>query len=214
MTVASTPLRILGRANSFNVRKVLWLCDEIGLDFTREDYGRGFRPTNTPEFLRLNPTGQVPVVIDGDLVLRESNTILRYLAAKHRAEELYPTDPAARAGIEQWMDWIAYDVTHSLRGAFLGGQLQEPPWNNPWFVEQGRKDLTAQMRLLDRHLAATGPYVNGAAFTLADIPMGLVVNRWFRIAGLDRPALDGLSAYYELLTERPAYRRHGRNGLP
>jgi glutathione S-transferase len=44
--------------------------------------------------------------------------------------------------------------------------------------------------------------------------MGLVVNRWFSIAGLDRPALDGLSAYYELLTERPAYRRHGRNGLP
>jgi len=214
MTVAPTPLRILGRANSFNVRKVLWLCDEIGLDFTREDYGRGFRPTDTPDFLRLNPTGQVPVVIDGNLVLRESNTILRYLAAKHRAEALYPTDPAARAGIEQWMDWVAYDVTHSLRGAFLGGQLREPPWNNTWFVEQGRKDLTAQMRLLDRHLAATGPYVTGAAFTLADIPMGLVVNRWFSIAGLDRPVLDNLAGYYDRLTERPAYPRHGRNGLP
>ena len=60
------PLRILGRANSFNVRKVLWLCDELGIPYQREDWGRGHRPTNTPEFLALNPTGQVPVVLDGE----------------------------------------------------------------------------------------------------------------------------------------------------
>lgn len=82
------PLRILGRANSFNVRKVLWVCDEIGIDYTREDFGRGFAPTNTPDFLKLNPTGQVPVVIEGDRVMRESNTIVRYLAAKHGATDL------------------------------------------------------------------------------------------------------------------------------
>lgn len=208
------PLRILGRANSFNVRKVLWLCDEIGVAYTREDYGRGFQPTDTAEFLRLNPTGQVPVVIDGDLVLRESNTIIRYLAAKHGAEALYPTDLARRAVIEQWMDWVAYDVTHALRGAFLGGQLREAPWNNDWFVNQGRHDLVGLMRLLNDHLADNGPYVTGDAFTLADIPVGLVVNRWFVIDGLDRPEFPALAAYYELLSERPAYRAHGRNGLP
>jgi glutathione S-transferase len=207
-------LRILGRANSFNVRKVLWLCDELGIPFEREDYGRGFRPTNTEHFLRLNPTGQVPVVIDDGTVLRESNAILRYLAAKHGADRLYPTDLVKRHRIEQWLDWVAYDVTHALRGAFLGGQLQEPPWNNPWFVAQGRKDLTDEMRLLDAHLGAAGPYVTNAGFTIADIPMGLVVNRWFSIAGLDRPSLPNLTAYYDLLTERPGFRAHGRNGLP
>ena len=102
--VSTAPLRILGRSNSFNVRKVLWACDEIGISFTREDYGRGFIPTNTPEFLRLNMTGQVPVVIDGDRVMRESNTIVRYLAAKHRATHLFPDDPAGRQAIEEWMD--------------------------------------------------------------------------------------------------------------
>ena len=207
-------LRILGRANSFNVRKVLWLCDEIGVPYAREDYGRGFRPTNTPEFLRLNPAAQVPVVIDGDLVLRESNTILRYLAAKHGADDLYPPNPAERALVEQWMDWVAYDVTHALRGAFLGGQLQEPPWNNAWFVEQGRKDLIKLMRLLNQHLEEDGPYVAGKSFTIADIPVGLVVNRWFTLEGIDRPLFRALTAYYDLLAERPAYRRHGRNGLP
>ena len=207
-------LLVLGRANSFNVRKVLWLCDELALPYAREDYGRGYRPTNTPEFLRLNPTGQVPVVIDGELVLRESNTIVRYLAAKHGAEDLYPADPAERARVEQWMDWVAYDVTHALRGAFLGGQLQEAPWNNEWFVAQGRKDLVELIRLLNQHLEQNNPYVAGDRFTIADIPVGLVVNRWFMIEGVDRPPYAALSAYYDRLGERPAYRRHGRNGLP
>jgi len=92
--------------------------------------------------------------------------------------------------------------------------LKEPPWNNEWFVAQGRKDLTHQMKLLNDHLAANGPYMLGERFTLADIPVGLVVNRWFSLAGLERPEYPALSAYYELLTERPAYRAHGRNGLP
>jgi len=154
------------------------------------------------------------VVIDGDLVLRESNTILRYLAAKHGAEHLYPADLAKRALVEQWMDWVAYDVTHALRGAFLGGQLQEPPWNNAWFVEQGRKDLIALMRLLNQHLDENGPFVTSEKFTIGDIPVGLVVNRWLMLEGIERPPLPALTTYYDLLAERPAYRKHGRNGLP
>ena len=211
---ASGPLRILGRANSFNVRKVLWVCDEIGIPFVREDFGRGVKRTDTPEFLKLNPTGQVPVVIDGTNVMRESNSIVRYLAAKHRAIDLYPDDLAQRQAIEQWMDWVAYDITHALRGAFLGGQLKEAPWNHPWYVEQGKKDLIHVIGLLDGHLASNGPYVVGKTFTIADIPIGLVVNRWFMIAELERPDYAAVAGYYDLLTERPAYRQHARNGLP
>ncbi len=207
-------LKILGRKNSFNVRKVLWTCDEIGIPFEREDWGRGFRPTRTPEFLKLNPMAQVPAVIDGDLVMRESHAIIRYLCARHGAKQLYPDDLAERQKIEAWMDWVAYDVTHSMRGAFLGGQLKEPPWNNEWFVGQGRTDLTGQMKLVNDHLVTHGPYMMGARFTLADIPVGLVVNRWYSLVALERPDYPALAAYYELLTERPAYRAHGRNGLP
>ena len=112
------------------------------------------------------------------------------------------------------MDWVAYDVTHALRGAFLGGQLREPPWDHPWFVEQGRRDLIREIGLLDRHLAANGPYAAGPHFTAADIPLGLVVNRWFMLAEIERPHYAAIAAYYERLSERPAYLRHGRNGLP
>ncbi len=206
-------LRILGRANSFNVRKVLWICDELGIEYTREDWGRGFRPTSDAEFMSINPIGLVPAAIDEGEVLRESNTIVRYLASKHRASALYPEDLLQRARVEQWMDWANYETSISLRGAFLGGMLNEPPWNNPWFIEQGRGQITREVGQLEAHLAAAGPYMVGAAFTIADIPIGLVVNRWFSLT-FEKPLYPAVAAYYERLSERPAYRRHVRNGLP
>jgi glutathione S-transferase len=208
-----TQIRILGRANSFNVRKVLWTCDELGIAYTREDWGRGFKPTSQPEFLRINPLGLVPAVIDGDQVLRESNAIVRYLATKYGGEAIYPTDPLQRARIEQWMDWANYETSISLRGAFLGGVLNEPPWNNPWFVEQGRRQITKEVGQLDQHLASSGPYVTGTTFTVGDIPIGLVVNRWFSL-NFERPHYPAVARYFDHLSTRPAYMRHVRNGLP
>jgi glutathione S-transferase len=206
-------LRILGRANSFNVRKVLWVCDELGIAFDREDWGRGYRRTDDPAFLSVNPIGLVPTVVEDGNILRESNTIVRYLATKHGTDEIYPRDPLQRAQVEQWMDWANYETSISLRGAFLGGVLNEPPWNNPWFVEQGRRQITKEVGQLDRHLSEVGPYVTGAAFTIGDIPIGLVVNRWFHL-NFDRPSYPSVERYYEQLSERPPYRRHVRNGLP
>lgn len=206
-------LKVLGRANSFNVRKVLWLCSELGLPFEREDWGRGFRPTSEPAFLQVNPIGLVPAVIDGGIVLRESNTIVRYLATRYGPDDIYPVDPVRRAAVEQWMDWANYETSISLRGAFLGGMLNEPPWNNPWFIEQGRKQITKEVGQLQEHLRDNGPFMTGASFTIGDIPIGLVVNRWFAL-NFERPDYPAVAAYYECLSGRPAYMLHVRNGLP
>jgi glutathione S-transferase len=155
----------------------------------------------------------VPAVVDDGVVLRESNTIVRYLATKHGAEELYPRDPVKRAHVEEWMDWANYETSISLRGAFLGGMLNESPWNNPWFVEQGRRQITKEVGQLDQHLMRTGCFVAGDTFTIADIPIGLVVNRWFCL-NFDRPQYPAVATYYDRLTDRLGYRRHVRNGLP
>ena len=87
------------------MRKVLWICDELGIAYEREDWGRGYRPTSSAEFLEINPIGLIPAVIDDGVVLRASNAIVRYLATKHGPEEIYPRDPVKRAHVEQWMDW-------------------------------------------------------------------------------------------------------------
>ncbi|MEM9356041.1 MAG: glutathione S-transferase family protein [Pseudomonadota bacterium] len=206
-------LRILGRANSFNVRKVLWTCEELGIAYEREDWGRGHRSTDDPEFLKYNPNGLVPAVIDGDVVLRESNTIVRYLATKVGNAEFYPTDLVQRATCEAWMDWANYETSISLRGAFLAGVMREETWDNEWFIETGRHLITKEVGQIDEHLQATGPYITGENFTVADIPIGLVVNRWFHLK-FDQPDYLAVRRYYEHLSQRPAYMKHGRNGLP
>ena len=98
-------IRLLGRKTSGNVQKVMWLLEELGLEYSREDYGRQFKNTSDQDYLQMNPTGKVPTVIDGDKVLRESNTILRYLAGKVESE-LLPSDVLTRAQSEIWMDWL------------------------------------------------------------------------------------------------------------
>ena len=85
-------LKILGRTSSINVRKVLWTCQELGIDYVREDWGIGFKPTQSAEFLALNPNAQVPVLIDDHGVLWESNTICRYLIGLYQRHDLLPAD--------------------------------------------------------------------------------------------------------------------------
>ena len=111
------------------------------------------------------------------------------------------------------MDWAATDLALAIRPVFLGLQVKMPAYNDPKIIEAGITEWTRQMRALDGHLSAGGPFVAGKAFTLSDIPVGLGVNRWFALS-FDKPDLKAVSAYYETLSERPAYRKHGRNGSP
>lgn len=204
-------LKVYGRANSINVRKVLWMLDEVGEKFEREDWGRGYRPTEDPEFRKINPVGVVPVIDDGDFRLRESNTIVRYLADKHNRADLYPKDLQTRATIESWMDWASTDFGNGMRPVFHGLVVKNPAFADK--IEAGAKEWAGQMRVLDDHLAAGNSYVMGGAFTIGDIPVGLVVNRWFSIP-FGKPEFNAVSAYYNRLAERPPYRAHGRNGTP
>ncbi len=206
--------RIYGRANSINVRKVLWMCDEVGEAFEREDWGRGYRPTDDDEFRKVSDFGVIPVVDDDGFILRESNTIVRYLATKHGRDDLYPTDLRNRARIEQWMDWAATDAYIGIRPVFLGLQVKMAQFkDDAKAIEGGIREWTQQMSRLDRHLANGTSYVTGNAFTVADIPVGLIANRWFGIE-FPKPQLTALEAYYDRLSERPAFMRHGRNGTP
>lgn len=204
-------LKVYGRANSINVRKVLWMLGELGLEYEREDWGRGFRPTDDPVFRAINPVGVVPVIDDGDFRLRESNTIVRYLADKHGRSDLYPKDLRARATTESFMDWASTGLADGMRPVFHGLVVKNPAFADK--VEAGAKEWARHMDVLDKHLAAGGPFVMGRSFTVGDIPVGLVVNRWFAI-DFAKPKLPAVAAYYDRLTERPAYRAHGRNGTP
>lgn len=206
-------LRILGKPTSINVRKVLWLCEELALPHVLEPWGAGLRDTDTPEFRALNPNALVPVAIDGEAVLWESNTICRYLAGKAGRVDLLPCEPLARARVEQWMDWQAGDFNNAWRYAFMHLVRKSPAHQDPAALAAGTASWNRHVAMLDEQLARTGAFVAGPAFTLADIVIGLSVNRWFETP-LERPALAHVQAYYDRLSERAPYRLHGRNGMP
>ncbi len=206
-------LKIYGRANSLNVRKVLWLCAEIGIPYERTDWGRDHRPTSEPEFMKVSIFGVVPVVEDEGFILRESNTIARYLATKHGRADLYPTEPKARAIVEQWMDYGNTDLGSGMRPVFQGKVLGIKPHSLPEVIAWGAADWNRQMGRVDTHLQGAGPYLAGREFTLADIPCGLMVHRWM-VLDFEKPKLAAIEAYYKRLCERPGFKAHGCNGMP
>lgn len=206
-------LKLLGKASSINVRKVLWTCQELELPLAREDWGSGFRSTLEPAFLMLNPNGLVPVLIDGERVLWESNTICRYLAGREGRRDLLPQEPGARAAVEMWMDWQATDLNGAWRYVFMSRVRGHADYQDAASLAAAEREWNRLMGLLDRHLAQHGPYVAGAAFTLADVVLGLSLNRWL-MTPFERPDYAALAAYQQRLLQRPGYVQHGANGLP
>lgn len=205
-------LKILGKDTSINVRKVLWTCAELGLRFEREDWGSGYRDTQVPEFLALNPNAMVPVLVDGGFVLWESNAICRYLARRAAAAELLPAEPAACALVEQWMDWQATELNNSWRYAFMALVRGSSAHTDKDAIAASVANWNRHMEIVDRQLSASGGFIAGEQFTLADVVLGLSVNRWAMTPML-RPRLDAVQAYYDRLAERPGYRKYGRNGV-
>jgi glutathione S-transferase len=206
-------LKVYGRANSINVRKVLWMLDEVGQPYTREDWGRGYSPTSAPDFVKVSAFGVVPVIDDDGFVLRESQTIVRYLAAKHDRADLYPAGLQERARVEMWMDWAATDLYAAARPVFHAMIVNAPNPATAIAPADGVASWAIQMQRLDQQLAHLGPFLRGDRFTIADIPAGMVVNRWFSLH-FEKPNLPAVTAYYDRLAERPAFQTHGRNGTP
>jgi glutathione S-transferase len=201
-------LKILGRVSSINVRKVLWTCTEIGLPFEREDWGIGFRPTSDPAFTALNPNALVPVAIDGEFVLWESNTICRWLAAEHGRTDLLPAAPRGRALVERWMDWQLGDLNNAWRYAFMALVRESPAHRDPAAIAASAVEWNRLMTLLDGHLQRAGPHAAGADFTLADIVLGLAAQRW-RATPIEHAMLPAVDAYLDRLRARPAFAAAG-----
>lgn len=204
-------LQILGRSDSINVRKVLWLCDELNIHYQREDWGRGFKSPKEATFTKLNPNATIPVLIDDGLVLWQSNSIIRYLANQYHGQNLYPENPKLRAVIDQWMDWQAIELNNSWVYALMNIIRHSADHQDPMLVQKSIDNWTHAMHILELQLEKTQAYVCGDRFTLADIPIGLSVQRWY-LTPFDKPDYPQVKRYYDLLSERAAYLKWGNNG--
>lgn len=202
-------IRLLGRFTSINVRKVMWVAGEVGVSFDREDWGNPIRDPNVPEFLALNPNALVPVIIEDDFVLWESNAIMRYLAETRAPGRLLPTDARSLARVEQWLSWQVTELGPTWGYALMSLARKVPGWDDKAKVEDSIARWTAKMAILEGQLEKTSAHVAGDKFTLADIAMGVAVHRWFRVP-FDRPEMPNVKRYYDRLLARPA----GRAAMP
>ena len=204
-------LRLLGRANSSNVMKVIQLLEELGLPYERSDVGGAFGGNHTPEYRALNPNGVVPTLIepgpDGDFVLWESNAILRYLAAGHAAgTPLWPDSPHARADIDRWMDWQQTTLGPPMTPVFWGLVRTPAEQQDMPAILAAAQKLAGVYAILDDVLARRD-YIAGDDMTPADIAVGVHAHRWFSFE-LERPPMPALRAWYDRMLARPAYRTH------
>jgi glutathione S-transferase len=198
-------LKIWGRTNSVNVKKVLWAAEELGLKYERIDAGLQFGVNKTPAYLKMNPTGLVPTIEDDGFVLWESHSIVRYLAAKHGAGELWPTDLRQRAEAERWMDWT-YTFQKEFQRPIFWPLVRTPPEKRDLSAIEAARKICAELLQIPERYLGDRPYLGGSRLTIADIPLGCHVQLWMRLP-LERPAQPNLKAWFERLCERPAFRR-------
>jgi glutathione S-transferase len=199
----SKGLTIWGRANSVNVQKVLWCLRELDLAYDRIDAGMQFGRNGEPDYLAMNPNGRVPTLVEGDFVLWESNSIMRYLCMAHRPDSsIYPREPKLRAAVDRWLDWTLSTVQPVDRPVFWA-LVRTPPEKRDMAAIQKDVDAEALVwRIADHHLS-TRRFIEGDDFTIADIAIGAYARRWLGVEGISRPKQPHLERWLTQLADRP-----------
>jgi len=205
-------MKIIGRKSSSNVQKVLWCCGELGIKYEQEDAGREFGVVKTDQFFKINPNRKVPVLIDRDFILWESNSIVRMLAAKFGEGTLYPKDIRSQASAARWMDWqlgtLGPDFT-----AMFHGLVRDSPKERDWkAINTSVAKTQVNLEILDHYLANT-EFVAGDHLTMGDIPVGIYAYRWYEFETIERKQLPNLERWYSNLQKRPAFQEFVMVGL-
>jgi glutathione S-transferase len=198
-------IKIWGRNTSSNVQKVMWAVGEIGLPHERIDIGGPFGKNREPSYLAMNPNGLVPTLEEEDgFVLWESNSIVRYLAARHPVSGLEPADPQARARAQAWMDWQLSVLGPAITPGFIG-LIRTPPEQRDYAaIEASKQKTTGAIAILDAELAKCA-FVAGDEFSYGDIPAAVMANRYRHLVP-ERPAFRNFERWFAAVAVRPAFK--------
>lgn len=198
-------LKLYGRKSSFNVQKIMWFIAELELDCHHIELGGSFGGLDSDEFRGMNPHGRVPVIDDDGIAVWESHAILRYLAARYGRSKYWSDDPAIRSQADRWLDWAQTALQPDFLNGVFWGFYRTPEAQRDMATVNAKIGRTADhLRLLDQVLE-DNPYLIGSDITLADIPAGTTLYRYFNI-DIDRPRLPNVEKWYLTLQDRPAYR--------
>lgn len=197
-------LQLWGRRNAYNVQKALWLLAELELEYRHHEIGSGEGDLETAAFRALNPMSRVPVLEDGEAVVWESNSLLRYLANRFDGGALYPAGPLPRSQVERWMDWELATLQPAFIDLFWGYYRKPPEKRDAAAIEDARQRCTSVFTTLAQRLD-DNDYLAGDAFSLADVACGVCLYRYFNM-GLTVDEPPSVMAWYRRLEQRAAFR--------
>ncbi|MDX7991492.1 glutathione S-transferase family protein [Xenorhabdus littoralis] len=198
-------LTVWGRKNSSNVKKVLWCLEELNVPYKQIDIGGTFGKLNEPEYLSMNPNSVIPCLQDDDFILWESNTIVRYIAAKFGEKTLYPADLQERASIEKWMDWVGCNLFPPIKQFMISFIRTPEDQRDPEVITQTLAEIEKLLSIVDNTLN-NQQYLSGNKFGMADIALAPLAYLWLNV-DIERPSLPNLEHWYKLMTERPAFQK-------
>jgi glutathione S-transferase len=198
-------LKIWGRNTSSNVQKVIWALGEMKVPFERIDVGGTFGKTKEAPYLAMNPNSLVPTLEEEDgFTLWESNSICRYLAAKHQNRTLEPADLRTRALAHKWMDWQLSVMAPAITPVFWQ-MIRTPADKRDMAAVAASKEKTiAAAKIMNEQLSKT-QYLAGNDFSYGDIPVGIMIYRYMQLIP-ERPATPHLDRWYAAISSRPAFK--------
>ena len=196
-------MQLYGRRTAFNVQKVLWLLGELELDFESIQVGGEFGGLDKPEFAALNPMQKVPVLIDGEKVVWESHTVLRYLAAQYGGVKWYANDAYQRSLYERWMDWAHCTFQPAFMDLFWGYYRMPESKRDHTQIERALAGCKTCLEKINQPLGHHA-FIAGHQISLADITLGAII---FRLVnqGLEIKLPANVQRWYAELKQRPAY---------
>lgn len=198
-------IRFYGRKSSDNVQKTLWMLLETDQPHEHIELGGQFGGLDDPDFLKLNPHGRVPVLVDGDLAVWESSAIIRYLAAAYCSGTIWPEDVRARAEVDKWMDWSQSRLYPENNRLFWRLVRTPEADQDAGKIAAGLALLNSHMEMVDTQLEGKR-YLCGDALTMADIIAGATLYRYYEMP-IERPQLSNVERWYDMLKARPSYQQ-------
>jgi glutathione S-transferase len=200
-------LTIWGRANSVNVQKVLWCLRELDIAYHRIDAGMAFGKNDEADYLAMNPNGRVPTLVDGDFILWESNSVMRYLVLAYgQGSPIYPQAAKARASVDRWLDWTLSTLQPVDRPVFWALVRTPVEKRDMVAIQKDAEAEAVQWRIVDAQLA-TRRFIEGDDFTIADIALGAYARRWFGVEGIRKPQLAHLERWFAQFASRPGFQQ-------
>jgi len=199
-------IKFYGRSTSDSVQKTFWILCETEQPYEHIQLGGKHGGLDDPAYLALNPHARVQTLCDGDLVVWESNAIIRYLAATYASGSLWPVDAAKRAEADQWMEWAQTMLYPDFNKLFWLTIRAPIPEQDQALIAHTLVQVNEYYRVLEQHLAGRD-YVLGESLTMADFPSGATLYRYFEMP-VERPRLPNIQRWYESLKRQPACQAH------